>query len=44
MLAGLRRRLTNDETAEAHVVRDELRKIAVLRLAKLVAVSKEIPA
>jgi OHCU decarboxylase len=44
MLTNLRRRLTNDDTTEAHVVRDELRKIAVLRLAKLVAISKEIPA
>ncbi|HET6292465.1 MAG TPA: 2-oxo-4-hydroxy-4-carboxy-5-ureidoimidazoline decarboxylase [Kribbella sp.] len=44
MLTSLRRRLTNDEAAEAHVVRDELRKIAVLRLAKLVASGKEIPA
>ena len=44
MLTSLRRRLTNDESTEAHVVRDELRKIAVLRLTKLVALSKEIPA
>jgi OHCU decarboxylase len=44
MLANLRHRLTNDEATEAHVVRDELRKIAVLRLEKLVALSKEIPA
>jgi 2-oxo-4-hydroxy-4-carboxy-5-ureidoimidazoline decarboxylase len=44
MLAKLRHRLTNDEPTEAHVVRDELRKIAVLRLEKLIALSKEIPA
>jgi len=36
MLTGMRRRLTNDETTEAAVVRDELRKIALLRLAKVV--------
>lgn len=36
MLAALRRRLTNDAATEAGVVRDELRKIAVLRLAKVV--------
>lgn len=37
MLASLQRRLTNDDDAEADVVRDELRKIAVLRLAKVVS-------
>ena len=44
MLTTLHQRLTNDDTTEATVVQDELRKIALLRLAKLVAVSKEIPA
>jgi 2-oxo-4-hydroxy-4-carboxy-5-ureidoimidazoline decarboxylase len=47
MLAGLRRRLTNDDESEAAVVRDELRKIAVLRLAKVIdgdAQDEEIPA
>lgn len=44
MLTNLRLRLTNDARAEAHVVQDELRKIAVLRLAKLIALGKEIPA
>ncbi|GAA1587575.1 2-oxo-4-hydroxy-4-carboxy-5-ureidoimidazoline decarboxylase [Kribbella sancticallisti] len=44
MLASLRRRLTFDEAAEAVVVRDELRKIAVLRLAKLVDTDLEVPA
>ncbi|TDU83648.1 2-oxo-4-hydroxy-4-carboxy-5-ureidoimidazoline decarboxylase [Kribbella voronezhensis] len=44
MLTNLRHRLTNDEPTEAHVVRDELRKIAALRLEKLIALSKEIPA
>jgi OHCU decarboxylase len=44
MLTNLRRRLTNDEGTEAGVVRDELRKIALLRLAKVVAIGKEIPA
>ncbi|WP_433164451.1 2-oxo-4-hydroxy-4-carboxy-5-ureidoimidazoline decarboxylase [Kribbella sp. CA-247076] len=37
MLTSLRERLTNDETAEAAVVHEELRKIALLRLAKVVA-------
>lgn len=36
MLTSLRERLTHDEAAEAFVVRDELRKIALLRLAKVV--------
>lgn len=36
MLDNLRRRLGNDESAEAAVVREELRKIALLRLAKVV--------
>jgi 2-oxo-4-hydroxy-4-carboxy-5-ureidoimidazoline decarboxylase len=47
MLTSLRRRLTNDHATEAAVVRDELRKIAVLRLAKVVAgdaADEEIPA
>lgn len=47
MLTSLHRRLTNDEATEAEVVRDELRKIAVLRLAKVVdrdAADKEVPA
>lgn len=43
MLTSLRRRLTNDDTTEADVVRDELRKIAVLRLAKVLA-DQEVPA
>ncbi|MEU4604853.1 2-oxo-4-hydroxy-4-carboxy-5-ureidoimidazoline decarboxylase [Kribbella sp. NPDC023972] len=37
MLASLQHRLTNDETTEAAVVQEELRKIALLRLAKVVA-------
>ncbi|TDD24675.1 2-oxo-4-hydroxy-4-carboxy-5-ureidoimidazoline decarboxylase [Kribbella turkmenica] len=37
MLSSLRERLTHDETAEASVVHEELRKIALLRLAKVVA-------
>lgn len=41
MLAALHGRLTNDPVAEIAVVRDELRKIAVLRLAKVVEV--EVP-
>jgi 2-oxo-4-hydroxy-4-carboxy-5-ureidoimidazoline decarboxylase len=36
LLAELRRRLGNDEATERAVVRDELRKIAVLRLSKVV--------
>ena len=44
MLTSLRQRLTHDESAEAAVVQDELRKIALLRLAKVVAVGKEVPA
>jgi OHCU decarboxylase len=36
MLASLRRRLTNDPATEARVVHEELRKIALLRLAKVV--------
>jgi OHCU decarboxylase len=36
MLTSLRRRLAHDEATEAAVVRDELRKIALLRLAKVV--------
>jgi OHCU decarboxylase len=42
MLASLRQRLTNDPVAELAVVRDELRKIAVLRLGKVVDVDEEI--
>jgi len=37
ILAALRRRLDNDDETEADVVADELGKIAVLRLRKLVA-------
>ncbi len=37
MLTSLRQRLTHDEVAEAAVVQEELRKIALLRLAKVVA-------
>jgi 2-oxo-4-hydroxy-4-carboxy-5-ureidoimidazoline decarboxylase len=37
MLTSLQHRLTNDETTEAAVVQEELRKIALLRLAKVVA-------
>jgi 2-oxo-4-hydroxy-4-carboxy-5-ureidoimidazoline decarboxylase len=36
MLTSLRRRLTHDDATEAAVVRDELRKIGLLRLAKVV--------
>ncbi|MEV6286146.1 2-oxo-4-hydroxy-4-carboxy-5-ureidoimidazoline decarboxylase [Kribbella sp. NPDC051770] len=36
MLASLRERLGNDDATERAVVRDELRKIAVLRLTKVV--------
>jgi 2-oxo-4-hydroxy-4-carboxy-5-ureidoimidazoline decarboxylase len=36
MLAALRDRLTHDPVAEIDVVREELRKIALLRLAKVV--------
>ena len=44
MLASLRRRLTNDDGTEASVVRDELRKIALLRLAKVVDADQEVRA
>ncbi|QNE16801.1 2-oxo-4-hydroxy-4-carboxy-5-ureidoimidazoline decarboxylase [Kribbella qitaiheensis] len=44
MLTALHHRLTNDPRTEAYVVQDELRKIAVLRLTKLIALGKEIPA
>ena len=37
MLTSLRQRLTHDEVAEAAVVQEELRKIALLRLAKVIA-------
>ncbi len=37
MLTSLRQRLTHDESAEAAVVQEELRKIALLRLAKVVS-------
>ncbi|MFI5691823.1 2-oxo-4-hydroxy-4-carboxy-5-ureidoimidazoline decarboxylase [Kribbella sp. NPDC051586] len=36
MLASLRERLTHDDATEAPVVHEELRKIALLRLAKVV--------
>ena len=36
MLTSLRRRLTHDDATELAVVREELRKIALLRLAKVV--------
>ena len=36
MLTSLRRRLTHDDATEVAVVREELRKIALLRLAKVV--------
>jgi 2-oxo-4-hydroxy-4-carboxy-5-ureidoimidazoline decarboxylase len=36
VLAALRERLGNDEETERHVVREELRKIVNLRLARLV--------
>ena len=36
MLTSLRRRLTHDDATEVTVVREELRKIALLRLAKVV--------
>ena len=36
MLTSLRRRLTHDHATEVAVVREELRKIALLRLAKVV--------
>jgi OHCU decarboxylase len=41
MLASLRQRLGNDDATERDVVRDELRKIAVLRLTKVV--DQEVP-
>jgi OHCU decarboxylase len=37
MLASLRQRLTHDESVEAAVVQEELRKIALLRLGKVVS-------
>ena len=37
MLTSLRQRLAHDESAEAAVVQEELRKIALLRLAKVVS-------
>jgi 2-oxo-4-hydroxy-4-carboxy-5-ureidoimidazoline decarboxylase len=37
VLAALRARLVNDQATEQAVVREELRKIVNLRLAKLVA-------
>jgi 2-oxo-4-hydroxy-4-carboxy-5-ureidoimidazoline decarboxylase len=43
MLTSLHRRLANSEATEADVVRDELRKIAVLRLARVVDAAQEIP-
>ncbi|NEA30276.1 2-oxo-4-hydroxy-4-carboxy-5-ureidoimidazoline decarboxylase [Streptomyces sp. SID13031] len=44
MLTALHRRLTNDPSTEASVVREELRKIALLRLAKLITADREVPA
>lgn len=44
MLTDLRRRLTNDDSTEADVVQEELRKITLLRLSKVLPLSKEIPA
>ena len=44
MLTDLRQRLTNDDHTEAAVVREELRKIALLRLAKAIPTATEIPA
>lgn len=44
MLTTLHRRLTNDPTTEAAEVREELRKIALLRLAKVVTTGQEVPA
>jgi 2-oxo-4-hydroxy-4-carboxy--5-ureidoimidazoline (OHCU) decarboxylase len=37
MLSRLQTRLTHDDAAEAAVVHEELRKIALLRLSKVVA-------
>ncbi|NUR97122.1 MAG: OHCU decarboxylase, partial [Kribbellaceae bacterium] len=37
MLGSLRTRLTNDDATEAAVVHEELRKIALLRLSKVVS-------
>jgi OHCU decarboxylase len=37
MLTSLRQRLTHDDVTEAAVVHEELRKIALLRLAKVIA-------
>ena len=42
MLSALRRRLTNDDSTEAAAVQEELRKIALLRLTKLL--TAEVPA
>jgi 2-oxo-4-hydroxy-4-carboxy-5-ureidoimidazoline decarboxylase len=39
MLASLRERLTHDPVTEAAVVREELRKIALLRLGKVLEVT-----
>jgi OHCU decarboxylase len=44
MLTTLHQRLTNDDATEAAVVRDELRKIALLRLAKAISADTEVPA
>ncbi|WP_020387447.1 2-oxo-4-hydroxy-4-carboxy-5-ureidoimidazoline decarboxylase [Kribbella catacumbae] len=44
MLTSLRHRLTNDDSTEAAVVQEELRKITLLRLSKILPLSKEIPA
>lgn len=42
MLSALRRRLSNDDSTEAAAVQEELRKIALLRLTKLL--TAEVPA
>ncbi|MEU4392204.1 2-oxo-4-hydroxy-4-carboxy-5-ureidoimidazoline decarboxylase [Kribbella sp. NPDC023855] len=42
MLTALNRRLTNDDSTEAAVVQEELRKITLLRLTKLL--TAEVPA
>jgi len=44
ILTNLRHRLTNDDRTEATAVQEELRKIALLRLSKVLPLSKEIPA
>lgn len=44
ILTTLHRRLTHDDVTEAAEVHEELRKIALLRLAKLLPADKEVPA